>query len=181
MGELPDPPLIVLRKLIAHASGPKRTKRLETLLRGAEGGVQNTPWFFYVPNAFNDALDIRRTPKVGSADLVWTQGANFSFGAGDMFYDSPNAYGCTWGEALRRMSWCLQIKQANAVTPGMSGNERVAGSVACDLFMPSDDRTSVTLYRSYSMTQDDFVRALIFGPSFEPPHVGSTPTESSRA
>ena len=63
--------------------------RLTDLLRDPE--TDSTPdWFMQVPRCFNDALDIKQTPrKVGGKTVtVWTQGAGFAFKAGDMIYDT---------------------------------------------------------------------------------------------
>src|SRR4051794_1169574 len=48
-------------------------------------------WFMHVPSCFNDALDLRQTPRVndaGETRMVWTQGPSFDFKTGDVLYDS---------------------------------------------------------------------------------------------
>ena len=98
----------------------KRTKRMTELLK-APDDEQTTRWFMCIPSCFNNALDIRQTPrkKDGKESLIWTQGAAFSFKPGDAIYDTPKAYS-EWGEALRHLSVCIQVHQATDATPEKS-------------------------------------------------------------
>lgn len=71
-------------------------------------------WRFAVTEAFKDALDIKLTPrKVGTrTDNVWTQGNQFNFIQGSVFYDTRLAYELTWGEALEHLTLSVQIAEA---------------------------------------------------------------------
>lgn len=71
-------------------------------------------WRFAVTEAFKDALDIKLTPrKVGAlTENVWTQGNQFNFIQGSVFYDTRLAYELTWGEALEHLTLSVQIAEA---------------------------------------------------------------------
>ena len=68
-------------------------------------------WRFAVTEAFKDALDIKLPPrKVGTrTENVWTQGNQFNFIQGSVFYDTHLAYELTWGEALEHLKLSVQI------------------------------------------------------------------------
>lgn len=70
-------------------------------------------WRFAVTEAFKDALDIKLTPrKVGTrTENVWTQGNQFNFTQGSVFYDTCLAYELTWGEALQHLKLSVQIAE----------------------------------------------------------------------
>ena len=150
--------LSTLMKLIT--TGNTREQRLKTLLRSPEKADAN--WFMYLPICFNNALDIRRTVRVGAASPVWTQGANFSFGAGDTVYDSNSAYD-EWGRVLQNGGRCFQVAKATAVSPPSAGAARSAGSVTFTLSKPNESRTALEIVETHTVTQDDFVRFLIVG------------------
>lgn len=71
-------------------------------------------WRFAVTEAFKDALDIKLTPrKVGTrTENVWTQGNQFNFIQGSVFYDTRLAYDLSWGEALKKLKLSVQIAEA---------------------------------------------------------------------
>ena len=71
-------------------------------------------WRFAVTEAFKDALDIKLTPrKIGTlTENVWTQGNQFNFIQGSVFYDTRLAYELTWGEALEHLKLSVQIAEA---------------------------------------------------------------------
>jgi hypothetical protein len=83
-------------------------------------------WFFAVPEAFKDALDIRFGPRVLSKQQdekqeklhLWTQGNKFSFSPGDILYDSKSAYfeengaPLPWSAALNVINLCLEVESA---------------------------------------------------------------------
>ena len=70
-----------------------------------------TGWRFAVTEAFKDALDIKLTPrKIGTrTENVWTQGNQFNFIQGSVFYDTRLAYELTWVEALEHLKLSVQI------------------------------------------------------------------------
>jgi len=125
-------------------------------------------WFMHVPTSFNNALDIRRTVRVGSSESVWTQGANFSFAIGDTIYDTLRAYE-RWADALQHIRYCVTVSQATAVSPSTANAPRQPGYVGFNLSAPNASKTALTAIRAYAMTQDEFVRFLITGPQGELP------------
>jgi len=150
--------LSTLTQLVA---GDKtREHRLTTLLRIPEDA--NEDWFIHVPIYFNNALDIRRTIRVGAARPVWTQGANFSFSSGDTLYDTAQAYDC-WSEALLQIRYSFHVSQAIAVSPPTNGAARRPGSVTFTVSTPNEPRTALSHVRTSTVTQDEFVRLLISG------------------
>lgn len=151
----------------------KRTKRLTELLK-APDDEQTTGWFMCLPSCFNNALDIRQTPrkKDGKESLIWTQGSAFSFKPGDAIYDTPKAYS-EWGEALKHLSVCIQVHQATDATPEKSNADgggtvpRNPGVVRFSILTPNDQKTAVVKRGDADLTQDEFVRLLIRGPDGE--------------
>ena len=151
----------------------KRTKRLTELLKSPDD-EQATGWFMCVPSCFNNALDIRQTPrkKDGKETLVWTQGSAFSFKAGDTIYDTPKAYS-EWGEALKHLALSVQVQEATDATPekgnadGGNTIPRNSGVVRFSFFTPNDQKTAVVKRGDAQLTQDEFVLFLIHGPDKE--------------
>lgn len=148
--------LSTLTKLVT--GGKTREHRLTTLMRVPEDA--NADWFMHVPVCFNNALDIRRTIRVGSAKPVWTQGANFSFSPGDTIYDTAQAYD-RWADALLHIRYCFHVSQATAVSPPTTGAARQPGSVTFTVSTPNEPRTALSHVRTSTVTQDEFVRLLI--------------------
>lgn len=154
--------LKILGKL--EASSKTRERRLTTLIRSPDEA--DGDWFMHVPVSFNNALDIRRTERVGSLESVWTQGGNFSFAIGDTIYDTPRAYE-RWADALQHIGYCITVSQATAVSPPTVTTPRHSGYVGFNLSAPDASKTALTAIRAYAMTQDEFVRFLITGPPVE--------------
>lgn len=68
-------------------------RREECILRSFD--ATDTPeWAFHVPRCFNDALDISLISRKWNCVeyTAWTQGANFSFKAGDILYRDLGSY-----------------------------------------------------------------------------------------
>ena len=149
----------------------KRDTRPTELLRKPEA-KHTEGWHMCIPQCFNDALDIRKTDRVteGEKTLQWTQGSTFSFEAGNVLYDTPKAYE-RWSEAMKHVNLCIQIKEASGAVPGdretdkKSGAPRNPGLVKFDILVPDKSRTKLVKDKEEIMTQDEFVRFLIFGPS----------------
>ena len=138
----------------------RRERRLTQLLRDPE--MLDSEWSMYLPFSFNDALDIRKTVRVSAKNPIWTQGANFSFSAGDIIYNIPAGYS-VWTEALQKIDRCFKVTKAMPATPPMSNLPRHSGLVAYDVLTPNEDKTALSLVRSCAVTQDEFVRILIVG------------------
>jgi len=160
-----DAALSILDQLIRERR-PKQT-RLTDLLRDPVGGTAEG-WYMCVPSCFNDALDIKQTERVENKKkvLVWTQGSIFSFKSGDTVYDTPDAYK-VWSEALKTIGLCVQVKTGAgaAAIEGKTGG--FPGSVTFLILTPNKSRSKLVERGLHSMSQDDFVRFLISGPSEE--------------
>ena len=119
-----------------------------------------------VPKCFNSALDISQTTRKskdgGSEELIWTQGAGFSFKVGDTLYDTPKAYG-PWPRALHHVGVAVQVTEATDAVPQQRGKPRDPGRVRVTILRPNANRTRLRVEGSASMTQDALVRALITG------------------
>jgi hypothetical protein len=142
----------------------KRKIRSPELLKSPDSNDPN--WFFELPPGFNSALDITQTERKidGKSQLVWTQGSAFSFQAGDTLYSHCNVYGCCWGMALKKMSYCLQILEAEEAVPEKRGVPRDPGKVAFrQYFIDKDSLTLQVGCSRVEVTQDYFVEYLITG------------------
>lgn len=121
-----------------------------------------------VLTCFNDALDIKQTERIQNKKktTVWTQGSSFSFKAGDVLYDTPDAYRI-WSEAIKHIGLCVQVDAASSAgaTEGRIG--RFSGTVTFSIFTPNEDRSKIVRRGAHTMSQDDFVSLLILGPSAE--------------
>jgi hypothetical protein len=130
------------------------TKRLITLLRPHDSVALD--WAMFVPTCFNAALDILQTERITKVNggktkmLMWTQGNNFQFSAGDTLYDTPLAYN-RWSEALAELNCCVQVTSS---TPR---------GVTFSMSAPCAERTKLTIISSYTLAQADFVELLING------------------
>lgn len=163
----------VLKLTDDTADEGKRTKRMTELLKVPDD-EQPPGWFMCIPSCFNNALDIRQTPrkKDGKESLIWTQGSAFSFKPGDAIYDTPRAYSA-WGEALKHLSICIRIHQASDATPEKSNADgggtapRNPGIVRFSVLTLNDQKTAVVRQGDAELTQDEFVRLLIGGPDGE--------------
>ena len=158
---LSHPRLRVLEALTRDPS--KRERRSTELLRDPES-PGSAGWAMYLPPCFNDALDIRRTTRIEDKVPVerWTQGSTFGFRAGDILYDTPEAYQ-DWAAARPRLRACIQVRDATPVTPAQPGAPRNPGRVEFDLLRPGPNAPQPVPPLSLTLTQDEFVRGLITG------------------
>jgi len=85
---------------------PFREKRSPILVATFRDGYA-MGWRFAVTEAFKDALDIKlRTEN------EWTQGNQFNFIQGSVFYDTPQAYEPSWREAIQHLKLSVQIAES---------------------------------------------------------------------
>ena len=89
-------------------------------------------WFFAVPAAFREALDIKEGIRVYGSEKVnlMTQGRLFSFKEGDTLYDTPKAYELPWGDALQHIILCVQVLRASPVSEVVTKEYRTKARVA---------------------------------------------------
>jgi hypothetical protein len=139
--------------------------RLVDLLRHPEAD-KASDWYMHVPPCFNDALDIKQTPRVlvpkTKPVATWTQGREFKFKAGDVIYDTPRAYE-QWSEALRYIRLCVHVRSATDATSPPPPARRSPGSVTFDVLVPTTDRKQLVRSATHTLTHDAFIRFLICG------------------
>jgi hypothetical protein len=161
--------------VLTEDSGKKsaRTKRLSDLIKPPDDN-ETSGWHMCVPACFNNALDIKQTPRIkdGKETLVWTQGSAFSFKPGDTIYDTPKAY-IEWREALKHISLCISVEEATDATPAKRNTEqnemipRNPGSIRFSILRPNEQKTAIVKRGSFQVTQDEFILFLIKGPDNE--------------
>lgn len=136
-------------------------------------------WYFAVPEAYRDALDITQEERAvtlkhtevgkdGSKtyriekhkEMTWVQGRNFSFKKGDVIYDTPKAYE-EWSEALKHIKYSIQVTEAKPNTVDHDGP--VAGMVRFDIYTPNRAKSGIDKVASREITQDEFVSLLKHG------------------
>lgn len=117
-------------------------------------------WHVCLPSCFNDSLDIKLFSM--AAGPTWTQGAFFSFSEGDVLYDKKEGY-LVWSEALKCISFSIQITRATPVVSTPQDNALAPGLVEFTLYKPDKNRAKIEPVEHKSMTQDEFVRFLICG------------------
>ena len=142
----------------------KKKKRLTELMKDPQKEYTDE-WYMSLPICFNEALDIKRTPRKtnGIEELVWTQSSRFSFDTGDTIYDTSYAYMDEWLEALKHIKLCVQVNEAINATPADKTHERISGMVNFDIFIPNKQKLKLTKIGKYTLSQDEFVRFLISG------------------
>lgn len=158
-----------------------RPDRSLKLLSDFPGGYTRG-WAFELPTAFRENLDIRLTPRATSRkdsfnktifEDVWTQGSIFNFKRGDLIYNNHLVYEVSWGEALEKLDFYLQITKT---TPSSSRpvvfweNNRFInklithyGTVFFNLYRPLRGKVAVELVTSLNCRQNHFVDFLRTG------------------
>lgn len=114
------------------------------------GTLDNKGWYFRVPYAFREALDIkfeeRKKDKKGY--MVWTQGPILSFKDGDTF-------------TAQNEKSALQVKFANPMGWDPEKQEMYQGSIVFEQF--SVDGNKYTSISQHSCNQMEFLEILITG------------------
>ncbi len=162
--------LAVFEKIITVESNKRENRSLD-LLRDP---TQECPkhWAVQLPSAFNIALDIERTDRVvksesaRSKEKVWTQGSAFAFSAGDIMYDTSNAY-LEWFTALKSVGFMFEVVRAASAMPRQKDTPRYPGSVLLRVSKPNKDRTMMKEVGLVELTQDDLVHFVITGQNEE--------------
>jgi hypothetical protein len=143
-------------------SGGRMNRRSKKLLRDPKN-PDSEEWFMHVPAAFNEALDIKF--ESSGPNEGWTQSGRFAFKQADTLYDTSSAYQ-RWSEALKMLNLAIVVKNASAAGVG-EANSRYPGSVSFTVMLPDSGRTMLAEAFDWRLTQDEFVRFLINGPSGE--------------
>lgn len=150
---------------MAHDQEPARQKRVtrsqKLSVRFVGGYVDG--WAMAVGECFKDALDILWTPVVidGATRKVETEGLPpcYNFRRGDTFYDTPTAYQCEWGDALKKISRSVQVSEAQPDTPFEDGKKD--GFVAVRVW--HSDGEQLVSDGHVKMSQTEFVAFLQSG------------------
>jgi len=114
------------------------------------GSLNNENWYFKVPYAFREALDIkyeeRKKDKKGY--MIWTQGPILSFKDGDSFTAKDN-------------QTSLQVKFSNPMGWDSAKGEMYQGSIVFDEFSMNDQK--YIKKNQHSCNQMQFLKILING------------------
>lgn len=133
----------------------ERTSRKNTLIvpvtcDSMSGSLNNEHWYFNVPYAFREALDIRYLRRVKNKIpfMAWTQGPLISFTEGDVLTANNN-------------QTSLQVKFAQSMGWDPALSEMYQGSVVFDEFTIAE---GVFIHKQrYSCNQMEFLETLITG------------------
>lgn len=102
--------------------------------------------------------------KITHKTLVWTQGSAFDFHPGYVIYDSSEAYSLPWGTGIKTIQTALQVIAASPAEPVSVNNPtRKPGFVIATLLRPNVERSELVEVKTFTFTQDEFVRTLIAG------------------
>lgn len=114
------------------------------------GSLNNDDWFFKVPYAFREALDLKfeERKKNKKGYMVWTQGPILSFKNGDFF-------------TAKNGSTALQVQFADPMGWDSTKNEMYLGSVVFKEFSVSGNK--FTELNQHSSSQMEFLKILISG------------------
>ena len=139
-------------------------------------------WKFIVRPCNYSALDIisqsvlaegEKRGKNSKKEPCLTQGSLYNFQRGSIFYDNLAAYTDIWGDALKKINFCVQIdavSESFAVqTVGWADGhlvrtpEPIYGVVDFSVYSPNAERTRLEKIKSFSCRQDEFVSLLKTG------------------
>lgn len=138
----------------------KRQKR--TPITGDEFG-KSAGWFFAVPEAFREALDIKYTERKihGRSIWDWTQGIppQLSFDVGDVFYDRPDIRKSDWDRVRWKIGFAISV--CAATSDRLSSGKIKPGSVEFDLSYFGHGRIEKT--ERFGTTQKEFMNFLRTG------------------
>lgn len=127
-------------------------------------------WRFSVPDAFRDALDIRKTTRIigNQSRSIWTQGSNYYFKVGDVIHDVEQQP--LWSTMLESLGCSLQVIAAAPASdsPPIDAKNHAtskakAGTVKFQLLQPDANRKYLVPAQVYECTQAEFVRLLQSG------------------
>ena len=165
----------------------KRKQRALELIAEFKNGYA-VGWHFAVGECFKDQLDIKQTERMETligkdgkpkqdkngkpkmkehkvSKLVWTQGNQFTFSQGDIFYDTPKAYELKWGDALKVIGKCCRVIEATPDTAIDKELEDVSpGTVTFTVTVPKKDGSGLEEEgERFELSQGDFVEFLKTG------------------
>lgn len=141
--------------LIRSLFGPQTKRSLDLIVssvdsNGPSSKFDNEHWYYSVPFAFRDALDIRLSQRIkaGKPTQTWSQGPYISFSEGDVLTSKDG-------------STCLQVIQASPVSWDATKGSANEGLVTYKKFAVADSR-----YEEIAVTtcsQIEFLTLLMLG------------------
>lgn len=163
----------------------KKESRTTNLIADFSSG-HAAGWAFVVRPCNFAALDIKRQAMFADGEkrnqnsrkkVVLTQGDNFNFTRGLVFYDDAVAYSEVWRDALQKINVSLQIDSATETrsVPVVKWNGKryerreipIYGSVNFSVYKPNAERSRFEQVASYLCRQDEFVNLLKTGNFFD--------------
>lgn len=169
--KLPCKHIYRLAYILEKLKLPRIAKREPILIADFTSGFAKG-WHFAVGMCFMNNLDIKlKKPAKGQPqEGILTQGYNFTFEVGQMFYDNPDVYNHIWSEAIQEINHAIQI---HSVYPNRRSysftykdgilDGQVAfkyGAVVFDLFRVNNDGDKLLKIGRHSLSADEFVRFL---------------------
>lgn len=158
-----------------------RSTRSTTLMADFSSGYAKN-WKFAVRPSCYSSLDIVSLPRATNKkdntgktikENVLTQGYCYNFSEGQVFYNDKVAYETTWGNALQKLKYSLQIQ---TVSPSLNNNIVTFkdgqiinqftiryGVINFKMYHPSQNKTQEELSNRFECTQDKFVEFLKTG------------------
>jgi hypothetical protein len=113
-------------------------------------------WSMAVKECYRNELDIKLTERKKNKESFWewTQGPYLSLAEGNLFYDTPKAYG-KWREALKALKIACQITSATPTILDKNKN-LVEGTVTFTIYKPDKEFTSLIAVKEYKLSQRAF-------------------------
>lgn len=159
-----------------------QTLRSKELLADFSKGYADG-WKFVVRPCNYLALDIVWSQEVKNKKVVWKgwkQGTNYHFTAGSVFYDSLVAYNTSWGEALKEITYSIQIDTSTPMQEDIYVDvdenhcmhryiKHSGGSVTYSVY--ENDGTREFLSYQATCSQSEFLNILKYGL----PQIGKEP------
>ncbi|MDD2851600.1 MAG: hypothetical protein PHY09_06815 [Desulfuromonadaceae bacterium] len=149
----------------------RRAERTTKLIASFVGGFAEG-WYMALKESFKMELDIKYTERKKNkiSYYEWTQGPYFCFSEGQLFFDTKEAY-VYWQSALSNVNLACQIiaakpdsfiKTSDDVT-GKIEYQVLEGYVQFLLYKPTEERTCLTPFIGYKLSQNKFVNFLKTG------------------
>ncbi|NQY27507.1 MAG: hypothetical protein HRT92_10065 [Piscirickettsiaceae bacterium] len=100
------------KDLVIYRMETRAPKRRDVLIANFVKGSA-LGWKMYVPEAFKAALDIKLLPRIidKKTEMVWTQGDNYDFHIGDVFYSNE---GQTTNSISEESTLSVQIQSVSS-------------------------------------------------------------------
>lgn len=144
-----------------------KNKRSQELIADFSNGYAEG-WKFIVRPCNYPDLDIYLSTKKNL-----TQGKRYNFQRGKIFFDNISAYNEIWGDALKKLNFCLQIDSATETItiPEIIFNDGkfvsqftpIYGTTDFSIYKVNENCTGLEKIKNFSCRQDEFVELLKTG------------------